>query len=123
MIDTDNAAFHDLAGTGAEIARILHKLADDLNDRTDTELKQGRWQQGPKLADINGNAVGKGDSPMITKKALATLLREAAAAQRHDRNARLPRWSWAGGCAIALATERRSIRREEAADKLGVVWP
>lgn len=45
-IDTVNAAFDDEPAT--EIARILHKLADDLE----------QFDSPDKLFDANGNAVG-----------------------------------------------------------------
>jgi hypothetical protein len=50
-INMDNAAFEDNAGS--ECARILRKLADELED---TNAEEGVL--GP-LFDVNGNKVGK----------------------------------------------------------------
>jgi len=48
-IETDNAAFSD--GRGAELARILRKLADKIEDA------DARGDKG-KVMDYNGNSVG-----------------------------------------------------------------
>lgn len=48
-IDTDNAAFDD-GMRGHEVARILHKLADEYDDLGGLHR--------PFLHDINGNTVG-----------------------------------------------------------------
>lgn len=51
---TDNAAFADY-GTGAELARILRKLADELEPASGRDLLE--LDQGA-LHDANGNGVG-----------------------------------------------------------------
>ena len=51
-ITMDNAAFEDGEGNGAESARILERLAKEINDYT---LHPG---PGGDLRDINGNKVG-----------------------------------------------------------------
>lgn len=49
-IRTGNAAFADLTGYSAEVARILHKIAEEYEE-------YGRAQFA-KLYDVNGNRVG-----------------------------------------------------------------
>lgn len=49
-INTDNAAFEDKA-VGFEVARILHALANDLEDCGPDHVTK-------MLRDINGNTVG-----------------------------------------------------------------
>lgn len=51
-IRTDNAAFEP--DRGAELARILRKLAD----RVEREDQPGRGEEW-KVLDVNGNTVGK----------------------------------------------------------------
>ena len=51
-IDCNNAAFGDLPG--AEVARILRKLADDLQENCAEELAMAE----NTLRDFNGNSVG-----------------------------------------------------------------
>lgn len=52
QVQTDNAAF-DEGGTGVECARILRKLADELERAGDIGGDSGN------LYDINGNRVGE----------------------------------------------------------------
>jgi hypothetical protein len=51
-IDTVNAAFgEDLDDAGRELARILRRLADEVEDGT-------AWDGPGTLRDVNGNSVG-----------------------------------------------------------------
>lgn len=50
IINTDNAAFAE--NGGAELARILRGLAEDV------ETSDIRYMEGQRLRDINGNTVG-----------------------------------------------------------------
>lgn len=52
-ITMDNAAFED---NGAECARILRKLSNDLDDLDESVLAPG---QEVRLLDVNGNHVGE----------------------------------------------------------------
>lgn len=51
QFDTDNAAF-DGEELGAEIARILYAIANDVNERSPGDIVEG------VARDINGNHVG-----------------------------------------------------------------
>jgi hypothetical protein len=52
-IDLVNAAFHDGAGPGIELGRILKDLANKVIDHPSLEM----WSPLP-LFDVNGNKVG-----------------------------------------------------------------
>jgi hypothetical protein len=54
-IEMDNAAF-DGADAGAELARILRKFADTLQDVSRKDLPKFA---GLRARDVNGNTVGK----------------------------------------------------------------
>ncbi len=55
-IDCDNAAFDDDEGCcGAEVARILHRLADGFSESDAAGIAD---ESGLKLRDSNGNTVG-----------------------------------------------------------------
>lgn len=55
-IECDNAAFEP--HPTYEIARILRRLADDIDGAPATALELAGWI-GPKLRDISGNQVGQ----------------------------------------------------------------
>lgn len=54
-IDTGNAAFSD-DDLGGEIARILHKLADEFEDESRNAIAD---MEGHGIMDVNGNSVGR----------------------------------------------------------------
>lgn len=53
-IETDNAAFEE-AGTTSEVARILRRLAEEL----ESPYLHGAASAGDPVRDINGNTVGR----------------------------------------------------------------
>lgn len=56
-IATDNAAFTD-NGTGMEVARILRKLADDIDYDGTMAYEIASGPASGNLYDLNGNRVG-----------------------------------------------------------------
>jgi hypothetical protein len=57
-IATDNAAFEDHAGE--ELARILHKLADTVEQTVRIAPNGGEWiNEAHLILDANGNTVGR----------------------------------------------------------------